>query len=112
MTVGEKLQEIMDWRGLRQSKVASLSGVSATMISEYIRGDSEPTVSTLLKLADGLDITAWALINGEPLAVKDLELNESERRMIAQYRTLTSRGRKLIENTITGVCELERRGEK
>ena len=42
-TIGEKLQEIMDWRGLHQSDVARLTGVSPTMISEYIRGKSDPT---------------------------------------------------------------------
>ena len=42
MTFGEKLQELLDWRGKSQSKVAELAEVSQSAISDYVNGRSTP----------------------------------------------------------------------
>lgn len=97
----------MDWRGLRQSDVARLTGVSSTMISEYIRGVSEPTVSALRKLADGLNVSPWALLNNEPLAVNAIDLTKVERQLIGEYRLLSNASRRLVETTIKSLHKIE-----
>lgn len=99
-TIGEKLQEIMDWRGLHQSDVARLTGVSPTMISEYIRGKSDPTVSAINKLADGLGISAWTLLNGDPLAVDSMDLTKSERILVGSYRMLDAEERETVDHLL------------
>ena len=111
MTVGEKLQEIMDWKGLAQQDIAALSGISRTMISQYVRGVSEPTLEALRKLASALEVTPWMLLNGEPMAVKDIDLVDSERQLIGEYRMLSDKSRGLLHFTLKTLAELER-GDK
>lgn len=108
MNVGEKLQEIMDWKGLSQQDVAALSGISRTMVSQYVRGISEPTLEALRKIAAALDITVWMLLNNEPMAVKNIDLTESERQLISRYRMLSGKARGCIEVTIKTFSEVER----
>ena len=107
MTVGDKLQEIMDWKGLSQHDIAVMSGISRTMVSQYIRGVSEPTLEALRKLATALDISVWMLINNEPMAVKDIDLTDSERQLIGQYRMLSGKARGCIDITLKAFSEIE-----
>lgn len=106
-TVAEKLQEVMDWKGLKQPDVSRLTGISKTMVGDYLRGYREPTLEALRKLAAALDVTPWMLINGEPMSVKDFELSKDERQIVGTYRTLSGRSRRLISTTVQTLGEVE-----
>lgn len=54
--IGENLKNIRKKRNLSLDDVASLTGVSKAMIGQIERGKSNPTVSTLWKIATGLKI--------------------------------------------------------
>lgn len=108
MTVGDKLQELMDWQGHSQQDIAALSGISRTMVSQYIRGVSEPTLEALRKLAEALNVTPWMLINGDPLAVKDFDLIDSERQLIGMYRTLSVKAQAYIDSSVRALVDIER----
>ena len=60
--IGANLAEIRKQRGLSLDKVAELSGVSKAMVSQIERGESNPTVATLWKVALGLRIAFSELI--------------------------------------------------
>jgi transcriptional regulator with XRE-family HTH domain len=60
--IGANLAEIRRKRGLSLDKVAELSGVSKAMIGQIERGESNPTVATLWKVALGLRIPFSELI--------------------------------------------------
>ena len=70
------------------------------MISEYIRGKSDPTVSAINKLADGLGISAWTLLNGDPLAVDSMDLTKSERILVGSYRMLDAEERETVDHLL------------
>ena len=55
MTVGEKIQELLDWGGKNQKELAELSGVSQSAISDYIRNIRIPSIEAAQKIADALD---------------------------------------------------------
>lgn len=55
--IGANLAEIRKKRGLSLDKVAELSGVSKAMIGQIERGESNPTVATLWKIALGLRVS-------------------------------------------------------
>ena len=67
MTVGEKIQELLDWGGKNQKELAELSGVSQSAISDYIRNIRIPSIEAAQKIADALDVSLWVLLNGEAL---------------------------------------------
>lgn len=109
MTVGEKIQELMDWSGKQQKELATLTGIPRSSISDYVRGARIPTIDTAQKIADALGVSLWAVLNGEPMAVTETDLTEKERRMVKEYRELSRTSQGLIDSTMQALKKLERR---
>lgn len=63
--VGKNLRSIRRQRALSLDKVAELTGVSKAMLAQVERGDSNPTISLLWKIANGLRVSVSALIAEE-----------------------------------------------
>ena len=58
MDIATRLAELMDEMGVTSAKkLATLSGVSQTMISRVLRGDASPTTATLELLCGALGVT-------------------------------------------------------
>ena len=55
--IGKKLKEIRVMKGLSLEDVAKLTGVSKAMLGQIERSVSNPTVSTLWKIATGLKVS-------------------------------------------------------
>ncbi len=68
--IGANLAEIRKTRGLSLDKVAELSGVSKAMIGQIERGESNPTVATLWKIALGLRVSFSEFITEKRRAVE------------------------------------------
>ena len=100
MTVGEKIQELLDWGGKNQKELAELSGVSQSAISDYIRNIRIPSIEAAQKIADALDVSLWVLLNGVALPVTTLDMTEKERRLIGEYRRLTGSEREAVDHVI------------
>jgi len=56
LIIGNKLKNIRNKRNLSLDEVAKLTGVSKAMLGQIERGQSNPTVSTLWKIATGLKV--------------------------------------------------------
>lgn len=52
--IGNKLKEIRNKRNLSLYDVSELTGVSKAMLGQIERGQSNPTISTLWKIATGI----------------------------------------------------------
>lgn len=76
MTLGEKIQEVLDWSGLHQKDLAEATGISPSMISSYIKGVHAVSLEAAQKIADALDVSLWVLLNGEALPVMTLDMTE------------------------------------
>jgi transcriptional regulator with XRE-family HTH domain len=61
--VGKNLQAIRKSRGLSLDAAAELTGVSKAMLGQIERGDSNPTISVLWRIVNGLRISFTALID-------------------------------------------------
>lgn len=57
LIIGNKLREIRIKRNLSLDEVTKLTGVSKAMLGQIERGQSNPTVSTLWKIATGLKVS-------------------------------------------------------
>lgn len=71
LIIGSKLKDIRNKRNLTLDEVAKLTGVSKAMLGQIERGKSNPTVSTLWKIATGLKVSFSLFIdeNQEDLKV-------------------------------------------
>ena len=62
MTFSEHLLQLRKGRGLKQTELAEKIGISWRAYQTYERGQREPTLSTLVTLADFYGITVDELI--------------------------------------------------
>ena len=56
------LRKFRDLRGLTQAQMSARSGVGAASISHFETGQRTPTLETLIKLANALNVTVDALL--------------------------------------------------
>lgn len=76
--VGRNLQAIRKSRGLSLENVAELSGVSKAMIGQIERGESNPTISVLWRIVNGLGISFTTLIEQSEPVVSVVSPNAME----------------------------------
>jgi transcriptional regulator with XRE-family HTH domain len=70
---GENIKKIRESKGLGINELSRLSGVNASYISAMERGEKEnPTITTLKKLADALEVTVDELLQSEPITQEKL----------------------------------------
>ncbi len=61
--VAKNLRSIREEKKLSLDKVAELTGVSKSMLGQIERGESNPTITTVWKIANGLKVSFTTLIN-------------------------------------------------
>ncbi|MGB3701957.1 MAG: helix-turn-helix domain-containing protein [Anaerolineales bacterium] len=66
MDVGVRLRELRTERGLSMRALARLSGLSTNALSMIERGKTSPSVSTLYKLSEALEVPITAFFRTEP----------------------------------------------
>lgn len=74
--IAENLKRLRMERNLSLGRLAELSGVSKVMLSQIERGESNPTINTLWKIATGLQVSYTRLIDRQtdaPLVVRQEE---------------------------------------
>ncbi|AKX95668.1 transcriptional regulator [Moorella thermoacetica] len=93
MTLGNRLKELREKHHLTQYRLAKLSGVSQSHISEIESGDKEPTTGTLMKICSAMGLTLAEFFTEEtPSLPPDL------RQILKEAESLTPGQRqKLIE---------------
>ena len=64
--VGLRLKELRERRGVSLRELSRLSGLSANTLSMIERGQSSPSVSTLYRLVDALNVPISAVFQNEP----------------------------------------------
>lgn len=73
--ISENLSRIRKERNLSLDKVSKLTGVSKSMLGQIERGESNPTITTVWKIANGLKISFTSLINQDQ---RETEIIEKE----------------------------------
>lgn len=61
--VAQNLRKIRDEKKLSLEKLAELTGVSKSMLGQIERGESNPTISIVWKITNGLKISFTSLLN-------------------------------------------------
>ncbi len=70
-TVSENIRQMRKDKDLSFDELAKLSGVSKSMLAQIERGEGNPTLSTLWKIANGMQVPFTALIS-KPEATYEL----------------------------------------
>lgn len=63
MSFADNLKRLREQKGLTQSKLAEMVGVSQPTINDYEKGKKQPVISTAVDLARELNTTCEELVN-------------------------------------------------
>lgn len=86
--VGERIRELREERNLSMRALARNSGISANALSMIERGRTSPSVSTLYKLTEALDVPITTLFQYEPEGVDVVYRKGTERTRVPFPRGL------------------------
>jgi transcriptional regulator with XRE-family HTH domain len=73
-SIGKNIHRIRKERNLSLDKVAEITGVSKAMLGQIERGVSNPTVTTLWKIANGFHVSFSSLMEGEKSTVSVIDV--------------------------------------
>jgi transcriptional regulator with XRE-family HTH domain len=76
MSVNEKIRLIRETKGLTQEQVAEKLGVSATAYGDFERGDNDPRLSKLKKIAEVLEMPLSDLIDLSDKGTLNINFNK------------------------------------
>lgn len=77
LIIASNLKRIREDKKLSLEKVANITGVSKSMLGQIERGESNPTINTIWRIANGLKISFTSLVNSpqvEPTIVHKSDL--------------------------------------
>lgn len=95
MSFGERLRELREKRGVRQSDVADVIGVSPVMIVNYEKGTKLPQVEKLKSIAEYFGVTVDYLIcSGTSIDNLEEEFPEGVQVLRRASKELTPEARK------------------
>lgn len=86
--VGKRLRELREARNLSMRELARLSGLSANALSTIERSKSSPSVSTLYKLAEALEVPITAFFRMDVRQQEVVFVKGDERTRVAFHRGL------------------------
>src|SRR5690554_1206696 len=75
-SIGGNLKTLRRNRGYSLDQTAELTGVSKAMLGQIERGESNPTVTTLWKIAKGLQVSFSTLIKEEQATIEIVKFDK------------------------------------
>lgn len=85
------IKDIRVRKNLTQADVASALGVSSVVYSRYEKGTRQPSIDTLIQLADILGVTVDYLLGRQE--IEDSTLSDYELRLVAASRNADERAK-------------------
>lgn len=101
-----RIKELRTEKGVTQKEIATQTGISRSVISEYEAGKAEPTANVVIKLADFFDVsTDYLLGRSDDLgAVNSVpvvpQFSEEDREVLSLFHTLTPEYQAVALNTL------------
>ena len=74
--VSERLKELMEKKGLTKARLSQKAGISASNLYSILRGDTVPTIYTLILLCQAMDVSLAFIL--KPIETDNAAAEESE----------------------------------
>jgi len=100
MAFYDRLKESRIKSGLTQEQLAEKLGIAKSTLSGYESGNREPTVATIAKVMDILNIDANYLYQDETNSLTELVVSLDEKALLRKYRDLDDHGKKMVDFTL------------
>jgi len=102
-TVGLKIRAIRKSKGLSQEKLADLSNIHFTHLSDLENSKSNPSATTLFQIAEALEVPLSELVSIPSKADKKIETDLAV--MLAQFRELDRKKQGIFLAAAKGLIE-------
>ena len=100
-SLGERIRYFREAKKLTQEQLAQLIGVAKTTITGYEKGNREPDVYKIKKLASALNVTGDALLGITGYGHDtNTDVTCTEMKHIEKYRSLDDHGKKAVDVTL------------
>lgn len=100
MAFNDRIKEARLASGLTQEQVADKIGIAKSTLTGYEKGNREPSIPTVKKLMDILNVDANFLYQDEMTELRQVDetyYSKIEQEHIKKYRCLDNRGRELVD---------------
>lgn len=94
MDFGERYKHALKSRGMSQTELSSSTGLSTTQLSRYRNDKRLPDVTSLAKIARGLNVSTDFLLGLSP--VMDYSLDERSKILLRCYQEASEQQRKKL----------------
>lgn len=74
--IGNNLKRLREERGYSIGRLSEIVGVSKSMLSQIEKGETNPSVGTIWKIANGLKVSFTSLLNEENSGIKVIRKNQ------------------------------------
>jgi len=101
----QKLKELRDERQITQTEIANALHITQKAYSYYERGEREPSIQTLIEIANYFNISIDHLLCRE--TDNYYALNSQEKRIIEKYKKLNDINKIRIEERIDTLNEVQ-----
>lgn len=92
MKINERIKQLRVDNNLLQKEIAKILNVPKNTYGAWERGNNEPSVDIIIKLADFYQISTDYLLNREEedgrIIVQEIELPSDEKKVLEKYRIL------------------------
>ena len=102
MSIGKRLEELINYRNTNVNRVAREAGISPQTIYGIIKRDNTKVdINILMALSKEMNVTL-DFFSGGPLNIDEVDVET----FVSRYRQLDAHGKKVVQSLIT--LELER----
>lgn len=100
MAFNDRLKESRTNAGLTQEQLSEKLGIAKSTLSGYESGNREPSIATVAKILDILDVDANYLYQDEVEKITNVVINIEEKTILEKYRELDEHGREMVDFTL------------
>lgn len=100
MAFNDRLKESRTNAGLTQEQLSEKLGIAKSTLSGYESGNREPSIATVAKILDILDVDANYLYQDEVEKITNVVVNIEEKTILEKYRELDEHGREMVDFTL------------
>lgn len=95
-----RIEQLCEKKHISRYRLAQKSGIAQSSISTLLNRKSIPTIQTLEKICDGLDITLAQFFAGD----EELpDLTEDQKQLISDWNTMDEHQQELVKAYIQGI---------
>lgn len=103
-----RIRELLKSNHWSLYKLAKVSDIPYSSLNNLFLRNNSPTVATLEKLCDGLNISLSDFFDYKKNPLRDVSLTEDEQELLSAYRKLSIRDKELLNAYLDGLGKKRR----